>query len=467
MCGGSGTRLWPWSRKSYPKQFLTLAGDRSLLQTTVERLKGLSLATEVLAFGNEEHRFLIAEQLRNTDAGVREIVLEPAGRNTAPVAIIAALRAQALWGEDSVVLLSPADHLIADAGAYRRVVEEAVPLAAAGKVVTFGIAPDRPETGYGYIEMGAPAGEGGARVIASFREKPDAQTAAGYVASGRFVWNSGVFVFAAGSLLRLAETLQPKMLEACRRACAGAVADLDFFRLDAGDFLGLEPVSFDVAFMEKLDRDGIVIPAEMGWSDIGSWDSIKKAYGANSEGSNIARGAAELFDCANVLALSDGPLVVAHGLKDALIVASQDAIYVAAAGLSEDIRHVVAALERRGRDEAVRHKKEFRPWGWYHTINGGDRFHVKEIVVSPGGRLSLQSHQHRAEHWVVVRGTATVTIGSETKLVTENQSVYIPVGARHRLENAGRIPVRLIEVQTGSYLEEDDIVRYDDQYGRQ
>jgi mannose-1-phosphate guanylyltransferase/mannose-6-phosphate isomerase len=464
MCGGSGTRLWPWSRQSYPKQFLTLLDDRSLLQTTVDRLQGLPIPTKVIAFGAEEHRFLIAEQLRQTKSKVDEIVIEPAGRGTGPVAVVAALRAQALCGDDCVVLLSPADHHIADPESYRRAIEQAVPHAAEGKIVAFGITPTKAETGYGYIELSE--GANGTFAIESFREKPDAKLAEGYVGSGRFVWNAGIFLFTPRRLLELAAAIQPGMLEACRSAYAQATSDIDFFRLGSTPFLKIAPASFDVAFMEKLSGQGVVIPMDVGWSDIGSWDAIRQTLGEKNGAVDISVGPAELFDCTSVMALSDGPLVVAHGLKDTLIVASQDAVYVAAAGVSEKVRHIVAELDRRGRPEASRHKREFRPWGWYRTINEGERFKVKEIVVHPGGKLSLQSHQHRAEHWIVVRGTASVTIDGNVKLVSENESIYVPLGSQHRLENAGRIPMHLIEVQTGSYLNEDDIVRYEDQYGR-
>jgi mannose-1-phosphate guanylyltransferase/mannose-6-phosphate isomerase len=467
MCGGSGTRLWPWSRRSYPKQFLTLIGERSLLQSTVDRLDGLGADVNTIAIGNEQHRFLIAEHLRETRAGDTEIVLEPEARNTACVAIIAALRAADRWGDDSLVLLSAADHYIADPAAYRRAIEQAMPIAQAGRIVTFGIRPDRPETGYGYIELGATlSGTGGASAIASFREKPSLPVATEYLASEKFLWNSGIFLFTAKHLFEIAGRLQPQMLDASRRACAEATKDLDFLRLAAAPFAEIENISFDYAIMEKIGDRGAVLPVAIGWSDIGSWNSLRQLYGANDAAGNVTQGAVELFDCAGVVGLSDGPLLVAHGLKDTVIVANHDAVYVATPAASQDVKAVVAELEKRNRREAVTHKREYRPWGWYQTINLGDRFHVKEIVVKPGGKLSLQSHNHRAEHWVVVRGTAKVTIDDATKLVGENESVYIPLGARHRLENSGRIPMHLIEVQTGSYLEEDDIVRFDDVYGR-
>jgi mannose-1-phosphate guanylyltransferase/mannose-6-phosphate isomerase len=467
MCGGSGTRLWPWSRRSYPKQFLKLAGEQSLLQSTVERLNGLKADVITIAMGNEEHRFLIAEHLRGTSAGAGEIVLEPEGRNTACVAMIAALRAAARAGDDALVLLSAADHAIADPQAYRRAIEQAIPVAQSGRIVTFGIQPDRPETGYGYIELGEQLdGTNDASAIKSFREKPSPPVAAGYLASKNFLWNAGIFLFSARHLFNIASELLPAMLDACRRACAGASVDLDFFRLAREPFLEIEDISFDYAIMEKIGGRGAILPVAMGWSDIGAWSAMRQVVGNNDASGNVTKGAVELFDCGDVVGLSDGPLVVVHGLRDAIVVANHDAVYVATADASQDTKTVVAELAKRKRPQAVTHEKEYRPWGWYQTINLGNRFRVKEIVVNPGAKLSLQSHQHRAEHWVVVRGTAKVTVDDATKFVTENESVFIPLGAKHRLENSGRIPMHLIEVQTGSYLEEDDIQRFDDSYGR-
>lgn len=466
MCGGSGTRLWPWSRQSYPKQFLSLAGDRSLLQATLARLPEAGQPVETIVIGNEEHRFLIAEQLRQAGYPA-EILLEPAMRNTAPVALVAALRARERFGDDCLVLLAPADHLIADAASYCGAVSSAMQAAQSGRVVTFGVTPDRPETGYGYIERGAPLpGGSGAQAVDSFREKPDRQVAEEYVASGRFSWNAGIFLFSPKVLLEIAERLEPDMLDLCRKACAGAERDLDFLRLAREPYLRLPSISFDYAFAERLQGAMAVVPVTMGWSDIGSWQSLRIARTGLASRENVASGEVELFECAGVLAMSDGPLVVAHGLQDVVVVANADAVYVGAADRSEELRHVVGKLQAQRRPQAVSHSRTYRPWGWYQTLNLGDRYQVKEIVVYPGGRLSLQSHHHRAEHWVVVRGTAQVTVDDEIRLVTENESVFIPLRSRHRLENPGRIPMHLIEVQTGSYLDEDDIVRYDDIYGR-
>lgn len=467
MCGGSGTRLWPWSRRSYPKQFLSLLDERSLLQATVDRLDDFDLPVETIGIGNEEHRFLIAEQLRDTRAANPTIVLEPEGRNTAPVALVAALYASDRLGEDRVVMLAPADHHIADAEAYRAALTRAIPVARAGYVVTFGIAPDRPETGYGYIEMGSVLEEHSCvRTIAAFREKPDLEAAKEFIARKSFVWNSGIFLFTPQTMIELAKVLAPEMLDLCRRSVERAEPDLDFLRLDAESYKSVESISFDYAFAEHLDAKGAVIPVTFGWSDVGSWAALRQALGGQQNGANVVQGPAELFDCSGTLAMSDGPLIVSQGLENTVIVANHDAVYVAAADQCQDIKRVVAELEKKNRREAVTHEKTYRPWGWYQTINCGQRFQVKEIVVHPGGQLSLQAHHHRAEHWVVVRGTAKVTIGDKEKSITENESIFVPLGARHRLENPGRIPMHLIEVQTGSYLEEDDIVRFDDKYGR-
>lgn len=466
MCGGAGTRLWPWSRQSYPKPFLKLMGDRSLLQVTVDRLSGGDLPVETILIGNEEHRFLMAEQLRQTQGAAR-IILEPEMRNTAPVALVAALCAEALLGPDCLVLLAPADHVIADATGYRTAIGRAASAARAGYVVTFGIEPDRPETGYGYIEQGGPIpGIEGVDLVRSFREKPDRDAAEAYVANGGFLWNAGIFLFSPATLLEAAVELHPAMLAACRNSYAKAVQDLDFLRLDRNTYASLDSISFDYAFAERLQGRMAVVPVSMGWSDVGSWNALHRVRAGGDSRANVVEGEAELFDCTGVLAMSDGPLIVAQGLADVVIVANHDAVYVGAFDHSEQIKQVVDELQRRGRPQAVSHSRTYRPWGWYQTLDMGERHQVKEIVVYPGGRLSLQSHHHRSEHWIVVRGTARVTVDDEVRLVTENESVYVPLRSRHRLENPGRIPMHLIEVQTGSYLNEDDIVRYDDIYGR-
>jgi len=466
MGGGSGTRLWPWSRRSHPKQFLSLLGSGSLLQTTVDRLKGLG-EVDTLVIANEEHRFLVAEQLRATSAPDARIVLEPAMRNTAPVALVAALQAASSHGEDCLVLLSPADHVIGDVPAYLAALEKARPAAEAGYLVTFGVTADRAETGYGYIELGGEiAGLDGVLAADSFREKPEKRDAEAFLSSGRFAWNAGIFLFTPKHLLAAARELHPAMLAQCEAALAGAHMDLGFLRLLAAPYAQLESLSVDVAFAERMEGRVAAVPVSMGWSDIGSWSALYKARGGGANGRSVTDGPVELYDCEGVFALSDGPLVVAQGVRDLVVVANRDAVYVASGDQSEKVKSVVADLERRNRREAATHLRCYRPWGWYQTINLGERFHVKEIVVEPGAQLSLQSHHHRSEHWIVVHGTARVTIDGEVQLVGENQSVYVPAGAVHRLENPGRIPMRLIEVQTGSYLEEDDIVRYEDTYGR-
>ncbi len=466
MCGGSGTRLWPLSRQSCPKQFLTLFGDRSLLQSTVDRLDGLPLAVQTIVIGNEDYRFLMAEQLRST-SGAAEIVLEPEMRNTAPVALVAALRAQGLLGGDGLVLLSPADHIIADTAAFYEAIERAIPAAKAGYLVTFGINPTHAATGYGYIEVGGALPEaGGVARATSFREKPDRTTAEAFLASRAFLWNAGIFLFDPAALLTAAQTMYPRMAADCRASSDGARPDLDFVRLDAEAYARIETISFDHAFAEKLEGKVAVVPVTMGWSDIGSWSALYDSRVDAPEG-NVVEGPAELFDCAGSLAFSDGPLVVAQGVRDLVVVANHDAVYVAPLALSEGVKDIVATLDASGRAEAVTHARVFRPWGWYQVINLGEGFQVKEIVVYPGGRLSLQSHEHRSEHWVVVRGTARVTVDEEVRTLHANESVYIPVHSRHRLENPGEAPMHLIEVQTGGYLEEDDIVRYEDAYGRE
>lgn len=467
MCGGTGTRLWPWSRKSFPKQFLSLLGDASLLQATVDRLAGLDANVSTIAFAGEEHRFLIAEQLGSTKLGYDGIVLEPEGRNTAPVAVIAALRALEQSGPEAVVLLAPADHHIADAALYRSAVEKAIPAARSGRIVTFGVTPGYASTAFGYIRPGAELPDYEAfHAISLFHEKPDAKTAKAFLEEGGYLWNSGIFLFSPEALLEIASAVRPELVTLCRQACGEGRQDGDFFRLDAESFTGIAEESFDRAVMENIGEKGAVTAFPGGWSDIGSWEAVREraangfACGANGQGR------VETFDCSEVLGLSDGPLVVAHGLKDVIIVADNDAVYVASASASPRLGDIVPELERRGLTEASTHLKIYRPWGWYKRIEIGEGFEVREIVVKPGGQLSLQMHNHRSEHWVVVRGTARVTLGEEVRLLRENESVYVPVKTKHRLENPGDTPMHLIEVQTGSYLSEDDIIRFEDRYGR-
>jgi len=462
-----GTRLWPWSRQSFPKQFLNLIDDESLLQATVNRLAGFPIDVKTVALGNEEHRFLVAEQLGPLKIGFQEIVLEPVGRNTAPVAIVAALRTLALYGPDVLVLLTPADHHMADPDGYRVAIERAIPAARDGRVVAFGIPVVRAETGLGYIQVGGElAGTSGIFSIVSFKEKPDAKTAAKFILDDSYLWNAGIFLFQPQTLIDIASAHRSDMVDACRKACENGTADGVFFRLDECAFSAIGAESFDCALMEDIGDNGAVVPMSVGWTDLGSWESVRRGVMAEKDRGNTTRGPVETFACSGTLGLSDGPLVVAHGLEDAVIVANHDAVYVAAAGVSQDLSYIVDELDRKGRAQAATHLKVFRPWGWYQTISTGDGFEVREIVVKPGGQLSLQLHHHRSEHWVVVRGQAHVTVGEKVKFVSENESVYVPQGTKHRLENLGETPMHLIEVQTGSHLAEDDIVRFEDRYGR-
>jgi len=459
LSGGSGTRLWPLSREAYPKQFLPLVGEESMLQETWRRVAGLAGAAP-LAVANEEHRFMVAEQLRQAGAEPAAILLEPVGRNTAPAIAAAALQATAAGG-DPLLLVLPSDHAVRDAAAFGRAVQAARPAAEAGRLVTFGIVPTGPETGYGYIR--AAAGEG-VRAVERFVEKPDAETARGYVASGEYFWNSGMFLFRASRYLEELGRHRPDILEACRRAFAGARRDADFVRLDREAFAACPADSIDYAVMEKTDA-AAVLPVDVGWNDVGSWSALWEVAERDADG-NAHHGDVVALGCRNTYAWTERRLVALVGLEDAVVVDTDDAVLVAHRDRVQQVKDVVAGLKRDGRGEAVLHRKVYRPWGAYDSIDMGDRFQVKRITVKPGAALSLQMHHHRAEHWIVVRGTAKVTRGEEVLLLSENQSTYIPLGVKHRLENPGKVPLELIEVQSGSYLGEDDIVRFEDVYGR-
>ena len=473
LSGGSGTRLWPLSREKYPKQLLPLIGDESLLQNTLRRLEGISGVElgEPMVVCNEEYRFVIAEQLRLIGKeGV--ILLEPVGRNTAPALTIAALEANR-YGDDPVLLVMPADHVIVDTAAFQSVVKQGAVLAEEGTVVTFGITPDCPETGYGYIQMGASldATRTEARSIARFVEKPDRETAQGYLDAGDYLWNSGLFMMRASVWLAAIEQCRLEILAACRAAWQGAQLDGDFVRVAKGDFEQCPSDSIDYAVMEKIAAGqsdlppGAVIPLAAGWSDVGAWDSLWEVLPKDANG-NVAQGDVMLSDCSGTLALSGGRLVTCVGVSDLVVVETPDAILVAHKNKTQDVKKIVDALKLQGRPEGQLHRKVYRPWGWYDGVDNGERFLVKHIVVKPGAMLSLQMHHHRAEHWIVVKGTAKVTRDDNTYLVAENESTFIPLGTKHRLENAGKLPLEIIEVQSGSYLGEDDIVRFDDQYGR-
>jgi len=462
LAGGTGTRLWPLSRQARPKQFLPLTGERSLLEQTLLRVDRLADTTDPLVIGSEAHRFLIAEQLRSTGQNGR-VVLEPAGRNTAPAAAVAALEAIGAHGEDSLLLVLPSDHALEDGEAFDRAIAAGRKAAEKGQLVTFGVVPRGPETGYGYIRAGEPI-DGEVRRLTSFTEKPDLQTAQGYLDEGGYYWNSGMFLFPARGYLDALGRYAPDILESAEASHAGAARDADFLRLDKSAFEGCRGESIDYAVMERTDN-AAVVPLHVRWNDLGSWSSVAETQGADARG-NVVQGDVLLEDTDNCVVHSDGRLVAALGVRDAVIVETTDAVLVADRAREQDIKTIVERLKSQGRSEATEHRKVYRPWGSYESIAAGDRFQVKRIAVKPGGRLSLQMHHHRAEHWIVVQGTAKVTRGDDEMLLTEDQSTYIPLGTTHRLENPGNIDLVLIEVQSGSYLGEDDIVRFDDVYGR-
>ena len=459
LSGGSGTRLWPLSREAHPKQFLPLAGEHSLLQATWLRVSPLAERPPIVVAG-EDHRFMVAEQLREVGCKDATIVLEPAARNTAPAIAVGALEAM-LDGTDPLLLVLPSDHVVVDVEGFRRAVIKASTHAEKGGLVTFGIVPTGPETGYGYIK--AQAGDE-IRAVAQFVEKPDAETAARYVESGDYFWNSGMFMFRASVYLAELEARQPQMLAACREAMEKATRDADFIRLDRDAFSASPSDSIDYAVMEQAPGVS-VLPIDVGWSDVGSWAALWQVAGQDASG-NAHHGDVISEDCRNTLAWGGGRLLALLGLDDVVVVDTADAVLVAHRDRVQDIKGIVAKLKAAGRSEPVWHRKVYRPWGSYDSIDLGERFQVKRITVNPGATLSLQMHHHRAEHWIVVSGTGRVTRGEETLLLGENQSTYIPLGVKHRLENPGRVPLELIEVQSGSYLGEDDIVRFEDVYGR-
>ncbi len=465
LSGGSGTRLWPMSRTLYPKQILSLVGDHSLLQQAVLRIDGIPDFAAPLIVANEEHRFIIAEQLREIGLAPQKLLLEPMGRNTAPAACVSAL---SLIEEEpeALMLVMPSDHVIEDRGAFLTAVAHAAEAARSGRLVTFGIHPEKPETGFGYIERGAAlSGAEGAFTVARFVEKPDAPTAERYVASGNFFWNSGIFLFPAALYLSELERLRPEMLTACREALAAARRDDDFVRLDKVAFAGCPSDSIDYAVMEHTER-AAVVPVSMGWSDLGSWDALWELANKDIAG-NALSGNVIAEDSTNCYLRSEAGLVAALGVENLVVVATDDAVMLAPRDRAQDVRRLVARLTAEKRAEAETLPRVHRPWGSYETLHHGHRVQVKHIVVKPGGKLSLQMHHHRAEHWVVVQGTARIRRGDEEVMLTEDQSTYIPLGTAHRLENPGKIPLHLIEVQSGAYLGEDDIVRFEDHYGRE
>jgi mannose-1-phosphate guanylyltransferase/mannose-6-phosphate isomerase len=467
LCGGAGTRLWPLSRELYPKQLLALTGTHTLLQQTVLRLEGLAASAPVVVC-NEAHRFLVAEQLRQLQVEPRATILEPFGRNTAPAIALgaqAALEGSAAGAKaaDPVLLVLPADHLIRDTPAFQQAVRAALSPAQAGRLVTFGVVASRAETGYGYIQRGAASGAGFR--IARFVEKPNPQRAQEFLQSGDYYWNSGMFMFRARRYLQELERFAPEMARICAAAFRGATADLDFTRIDAATFEACPADSIDYAVMEKT-ADAVVVPLQAGWSDVGSWAALHEASDADAHG-NVTHGDVLSEDTHGSYLYSESRLVAAVGLKDHVVIETKDAVLVAPKDRVQDVKKLVLRLKELGRSEYSLHREVFRPWGSYDSIENGPRFQVKRLKVKPGATLSLQLHHHRAEHWVVVAGTARVTRGEEVFLLEENQSTYIPVGMKHRIENPGTVPLEIIEVQSGSYLGEDDIVRFEDRYGRQ
>nr|MBV6630071.1 mannose-1-phosphate guanylyltransferase/mannose-6-phosphate isomerase [Oceanococcus sp. HetDA_MAG_MS8] len=463
LTGGSGTRLWPLSRRDFPKQFLALDNEASLLENTVQRMRGICADQQLLAVGGEAHRFIVREHLDRQDAHAAPVLLEPCARNTAPAVTLAALHAAATTGPDTILLVSPADHVVRDQEAFKAAVRSAMPLAQAGALVTFGIQPDRPETGYGYIQAGAQRPDG-AFDIARFVEKPDLATAQSYLQDGGYTWNAGVFVFTADTLLSEMRQFAPDIVRACEEALAGETQDGLFVRVDAQAFAACPEDSIDYAVMEKTDK-AVVLPLDCGWNDVGSFNYLRELGSPDAEG-NVQRGDVHMQDCRNTSVLARSRLVAAVGLDDLVVVETDDAVLVSRADRLQEVKTVAKGLDAQGRNEAVHHPQVFRPWGSYEGVDAGPRHQVKRIVVKPGQKLSLQMHHHRAEHWIVVKGTAKVSCGDKTFLLTEDQSTYIPLGTTHRLENPGTIPLELIEVQTGSYLGEDDIVRFEDDYGR-
>ncbi|MCB1390320.1 MAG: mannose-1-phosphate guanylyltransferase/mannose-6-phosphate isomerase [Rhodobacteraceae bacterium] len=467
LCGGSGTRLWPVSRKSYPKQFSPLVGETTLFQSAAQRLTGPGFAAPLLVT-NSDFRFIVTEQLAKAGIEPAAILIEPEARNTAP-AVLAATLAAAADDPASLVLVAPSDHVVPDAPRFRAAVAAAVEAAEAGRIVTFGIRPDRPEMGYGWLELSADPGADFAAVaqpLKRFVEKPDLPTAQAMLDGGRHLWNAGIFLFRADVLVAAFETYAPEMLALVREALGGAQRDLGFTRLAPGPWHRISDNSIDYAVMEK-SPDLSVVPYGGAWSDLGGWEAVWRD-GDPGDSGVVTQGAATAIDCEDTLLRSEstGLALVGIGLRDMIAVAMPDAVLVAHKDRAQDVKQAVAALKAQGAPQAETFPRDHRPWGWFESLAMGSRFQVKRIVVQPGAALSLQSHHHRAEHWIVVEGTARVTIDDKVQLVTENQSVFVPLGAVHRMENPGKLPLTLIEVQTGAYLGEDDIIRYEDVYAR-
>ena len=461
MAGGSGTRLWPLSRGNFPKQFLPLTGRHTMLQQTLLRLSGLQHSAPLLIC-NEDHRFIAAEQIRQLGMGKADIMLEPVGRNTAPAIALAALRAKQQGNAEAVLLVLAADHVINNTPAFQQAIEQALPLANDGQLVTFGIVPSSPETGYGYIKRGKQSGS--AYQVDSFIEKPDLSTAEFYLQSGEYYWNSGMFMFRADIYLQQLQKFRPDIYAACEVAMAEQISDLEFVRINKAAFEACPSDSIDYAVMEKTEH-AVAVPLDAGWNDVGGFAALWQVSAKDTEG-NVLCGDVLALDSENSYVRSDDKLVATIGVKDLVVISTKDAVLVAHKDQAQQVKQVVNQLAQMKRSEAVFHREVYRPWGKYDSVDSAERFQVKRITVKPGAKLSVQMHHHRAEHWIVVSGTARVTIDDKEQYVTENQSVYIPITAVHALENPGKVPLELIEVQSGAYLGEDDIVRFEDRYGR-
>ncbi len=466
LCGGAGTRLWPLSRKSYPKQFSSLIGDTTLFQASAQRLSGEGFAAPMV-LTNSDFRFIVTEQLSEIGVDPGSILIEPAGKNTAPAVLAAALYLEQS-DPDGLMLIAPADHVVPEAAAFRAAVQAGVPAAESGQLVTFGIKPTHAETGYGYLELATDPGDFSARALplSCFVEKPDALRAQEMLDAGTFLWNAGIFLFSVKTILAAFRTHAPNLMAPVEAAIKQAKPDLGFLRIAPEPWSKVEDISIDYAVMERAENLS-VIPFSNGWSDLGGWDAVLRETDRDERGVALS-GPATAIDCDNTLLRSEDETleVVGIGLKDIIAIAMPDAVLIANANRAQDVKLAVTALKQKDSKQAESFPKDHRPWGWFESLVIGERFQVKRIVVHPGAALSLQSHHHRSEHWIVVEGTASVTIDDDIKLVSENQSVYIPLGATHRMENPGKVPMVLIEVQTGSYLGEDDIIRYEDVYAR-
>lgn len=471
LCGGSGTRLWPLSRSGFPKQFLILSGSTSLFQQAVERINGLTAedikTDETLVITNEEHRFLALDQLRELKSISASLLLEPAGRNTAPALTMAALQASAN-GADPILVVTPADQTVINGAAFTDALQKSIRVAASGSIVILGITPERPETGFGYIKCTDTPSDKGDYSVTQFAEKPDLETAQAYLASGVYTWNSGIFVLRASTWLKTLKEFRPDIADACDIAWSGKQTDASFIRPDRAAFSTIPSESIDYAVMEKCPGTSVpikMVPLNAGWNDLGAWDAVWQISARDAQG-NVSLGDTLLVDTSDTLIHATSRLVGAVGVDNLIIIETPDAVLIADKARSQDVKKIVATLHSQKRDEHALHRKIHRPWGWYDSIDEAERFKVKRIQVKPGASLSLQKHHHRAEHWIVVKGTAEVTCGEKRTLLTENQSTYIPLGEIHRLTNPGTIPLEIIEVQSGSYLGEDDIVRFEDTYGR-